>query len=103
MLFSKFKKPVWACWFGHSHTVLINTCIVLTYDGRNPIHLSHFKSLPRIDTELCVNSTVLVTFFLGAYNLTNGGALNIGVNLGISNNVQSVILLVDSHPYTPSF
>jgi hypothetical protein len=74
---------------------------VPTYDGCNPFHLAHFKSLPCIDTELAANSAVLITFSLGAYNLTDGGALNIGVTLSISNNVQSVILLADPHPYTP--
>jgi hypothetical protein len=37
----------------------------------------------------------------GGYNLTDRGALNINVTLGISNNVQSVTLLADPHPYIP--
>jgi len=63
---------------------------VPTYDGCNPFHLVHFKSLPHIDTELAANSAVLVTFSLSAYNLSNGSALNISITLGISNNVQLI-------------
>jgi hypothetical protein len=44
---------------------------------------------------------VLVVFSLGSYNLTDGGALNISIILGISNNVQSDILLADPHLYIP--
>jgi len=43
----------------------------------------------------------LVVFSLAGYNLADGGAMNIGVIMGISNNVQSVILLADPHPYIP--
>jgi hypothetical protein len=44
-------------------------------------------------------STVLVTFTLGAYQLTDGAAISYGVKLGVSLNVQAVVLLSD--PLSP--
>jgi hypothetical protein len=72
---------------------------VPTYNGRNPFHLTHFKSLPCIKNEIQTNSAALIVFSLGGYNLADSGAMNIGITMGISNKVQSVILLADPHLY----
>ena len=53
------------------------------------------------ENKIWTNSTALVIFSLGGYNLADGGATNISVTMGISNNVQSVILLADPHLYIP--
>jgi hypothetical protein len=47
------------------------------------------------DTELVISSAVLVIFTLGAYHLRNGDAMNYGVTMGVSTNIQNVIVLAD--------
>jgi len=54
-----------------------------------------YTSQPPIHKELDLGSAVLVIFSLGAYELSDGAAKNYNVNLGVSNNVQAVILLAD--------
>ena len=73
---------------------------VPTFDGRNPFKLHLYTSQPPIHRELERGSAVLVIFTLGAYELSDGAAKNYNVNLGVSNNVQAVILLADPIPPT---
>ena len=55
-------------------------------------------SQPPIHKELERGSAVLVIFTLGAYELSYSAAKNCGVKLGVSNNIQGVILLADPIP-----
>ena len=45
------------------------------------------------DTELTIGSTILIIFTLGAYHLCDGDAMNYGVSVGVSMNIQSVVVL----------
>jgi hypothetical protein len=47
------------------------------------------------NTELAIGSAVLVIFTLGAYHLRDGDAMNYGVTMGVSTNIQNVIVLAD--------
>jgi hypothetical protein len=61
-----------------------------------------YTSQPRIRQELDRGSAVLVTFTLGAYELSDGAAKSYDVNLGVSTNVQGVVLLADPIPAASS-
>jgi hypothetical protein len=75
--------------------------LVPTFDGRKPFKLSLFKTLPALNSELTIASAVLVAFSLGAYSLGDGAALVAGANLGVSLNIQAVVLLADPNPLVP--
>jgi hypothetical protein len=68
---------------------------VPTFDGRTPFRLPEYKDLPKIHTEITPGSAVIVMFTLGAYNLSDGAAMSYGVTVGISLNIQSVVLLAE--------
>ena len=74
---------------------------VPTFDGRKPFKLPLFKTLPALNSELTIASVVLVAFSLGAYSLGDGAALVAGANLGVSLNIQAVVLLADPNPLVP--
>jgi hypothetical protein len=58
-------------------------------------HLERYREQPMRDTELAIGSAVLVIFTLGAYHLRDGDAMNYGVTMGVSTNIQNVIVLAD--------
>lgn len=66
-----------------------------TYEGRSSFHLERYREQPMRDTELAIGSAVLVIFTLGAYHLRDGDAMNYGVTMGVSTNIQSVLVLSD--------
>jgi hypothetical protein len=68
---------------------------VPTFDGRTPFRLPEYKDLPQIHTEITLGSAVIVMFTLGAYNLSDGAAMSYGVTVGISLNIQSIVLLAE--------
>jgi len=68
---------------------------VPTFDGRTPFRLPNYKDLPKIHTEIPPGSAVIVVFTLGAYNLSDGAAMSYGVTVGVSLNIQSVVLLAE--------
>ena len=57
--------------------------------------MPEYKDLPNLHTEITPGSAVIVIFTLGAYELSDGAAMNYGVTSGVSLNIQSVILLAD--------
>ncbi|KIM83357.1 hypothetical protein PILCRDRAFT_7288 [Piloderma croceum F 1598] len=78
-----------------------------TFDGWAPFRLPDYKDLPKIHTEISPRSAVIVMFTLGAYNLSDGAAMSYGVTVGVSLNIQSVILLAEllkaDAPFTLTF
>ena len=75
---------------------------VPTFDGHKSFKLSMFQSLPTIADELKTNSAVMVVFTLSSYTNTilmhHQDCDNINLNLSL--NIQSVILLANADPTT---
>ncbi|KIM71746.1 hypothetical protein PILCRDRAFT_8709 [Piloderma croceum F 1598] len=77
------------------NTPLPYNCNVPTFDGRAPFRLPEYKDLQKLHTEITPGSAVIVLFTLGAYDLSDGGAMSYGVTCGVSLNIQSVVLIAD--------
>jgi hypothetical protein len=76
----------------------LSSTLVPAYDGRSPFALGMFRNNPKIIEEITPRLVIMVTFSLGAYELTSGVAMTISIKYGVSCNVQSIILLTDPTP-----
>jgi len=74
---------------------------------RIPFTFTEYHKQPWLHQELAISSAALVTFTLGAYELTNGAAISYRVKLGVSVNVKSILLLSNTlsltNPTPPQF